>query len=464
MSLRPHAVLVAVVVLAITACSDNGGSPTPTPDLPAASATPTGTLSPESTPTASQDSDGETALTILEPASLQPGLVLFLARGCWGCDGPTDSVERLYTDAAGEVRRDVLFTAPSGSIFGGPVFADDGAVYMSTCSSGFCGYLGAPSPDAATTIFRSLDGGMTWEERGTVAGPAAVAFAAGNDLVLDTSTFGADGSARWSRSYAAFPSGEPLTPPPGREGAHLTAMWLNQQILWHDLEAAVVVDPGGSVIYDLATIVGVDAATHRILLSAYGEDLVLSSFRLDGSGDARTHVMHAGDADIVLELQAGVSFGLASPLVHTSRAFGNLYVSVDELRNAWESSAAGAAFLGESSPDTYQHSLPAMFDLWAATAQPLMLFGEEFGAGYIGNRNFLVRAVEGSFLRVETGDDDCLNVREEPSIEAPVVGCYASGVLLADLNESDEVDGAVWRKVATPPGLQGWASDEFLER
>jgi hypothetical protein len=402
-------------------------------------------------------------LTILEPVELPQGLVLFVERGCWSCDGPADSIERFYTDSAGALRRDLLFEAPTGSIFGGPVFGDDGAVYMSTCSRGYCGYLGAPSGDAQSTVFRSLDGGITWEDLGNIAGPAAVAFVAGRELILDRSTFDADGSSEWHRRYVRFPSGDELVAPPGYEGRFVTAMWLNQQILWFDLESAVVVDGTGAVVYDLGAITGLDASTHRMLISAFGGDLVLLSYRKAGGDEALHHVMHAGEVGAVLRMPGQSSFGLASPMVHSSRALGNLWISVGALRLAFEASGSGASFLDDAVPGADQKSLPAVLDLWAATAQPLKLFGPTLGENYTGNRNFIVHADEGAFFRVETGDDDCLNVREEPSVDAPVVACYASGVLLADLREQVEPGGS-WRKVATPLGIAGWASEAYLER
>ena len=61
-----------------------------------------------------------------------------------------------------------------------------------------------------------------------------------------------------------------------------------------------------------------------------------------------------------------------------------------------------------------------------------------------------------------SGDGDCLNVREAASTGAKSLGCYRDGVLFHDLGESQEAGGITWRKVATPLGAQGWASQEFL--
>jgi hypothetical protein len=62
---------------------------------------------------------------------------------------------------------------------------------------------------------------------------------------------------------------------------------------------------------------------------------------------------------------------------------------------------------------------------------------------------------------VDTGA--CLNVRAEPGPAAPVLTCAADGVLLQDSGETQEADGATWRRVITPSGIEGWASSRYLE-
>lgn len=69
----------------------------------------------------------------------------------------------------------------------------------------------------------------------------------------------------------------------------------------------------------------------------------------------------------------------------------------------------------------------------------------------------------GRFAAV-SGAGDCLNVREQASMSAPIVRCLVDGVLLRDMGETAAADGVTWLKVATPDGREGWASTEFLER
>jgi hypothetical protein len=49
-------------------------------------------------------------------------------------------------------------------------------------------------------------------------------------------------------------------------------------------------------------------------------------------------------------------------------------------------------------------------------------------------------------------------------VAADALTCAADGVLLRDTADTREVDGVTWRRVATPAGVEGWASEEFLNR
>ena len=68
----------------------------------------------------------------------------------------------------------------------------------------------------------------------------------------------------------------------------------------------------------------------------------------------------------------------------------------------------------------------------------------------------------GPFLQV-TDVDGCLPIRAEPSPAAEDLACMVERVLLTDLAEASEVDGATWHRVRTPAGVEGWADSRYLE-
>ena len=67
-------------------------------------------------------------------------------------------------------------------------------------------------------------------------------------------------------------------------------------------------------------------------------------------------------------------------------------------------------------------------------------------------------------LLVEVVVDTCLNLREEPSLEASVVTCLPHGALV-NMKRGSGYEGAAesrWMHLRTDDGLEGWASAEYL--
>ena len=67
-------------------------------------------------------------------------------------------------------------------------------------------------------------------------------------------------------------------------------------------------------------------------------------------------------------------------------------------------------------------------------------------------------------LLVEVVVDTCLNLREEPSLDASVVTCLPHGALV-NMKRGSGYEGAAesrWMHIRTADGLEGWASAEYL--
>ena len=64
----------------------------------------------------------------------------------------------------------------------------------------------------------------------------------------------------------------------------------------------------------------------------------------------------------------------------------------------------------------------------------------------------------GTAVTVDAGEGDCLNLREAPSVSAPVVVCLLSGARLTITDGPREADGRTWWQVDG----RGWAAGEFL--
>lgn len=67
-----------------------------------------------------------------------------------------------------------------------------------------------------------------------------------------------------------------------------------------------------------------------------------------------------------------------------------------------------------------------------------------------------------SYVRVSS-NGATLNIRSAPGADSPLVETVEDGTRLLDLRETRRLDGALWRRVRTESGRQGWAADRFLQ-
>ena len=63
-------------------------------------------------------------------------------------------------------------------------------------------------------------------------------------------------------------------------------------------------------------------------------------------------------------------------------------------------------------------------------------------------------------MLVEVVVDTCLNLREAPSLTAPILRCLSNGAVA----ETDDfvIYPQPWMHLVTDDGLEGWASAEYL--
>jgi hypothetical protein len=102
---------------------------------------------------------------------------------------------------------------------------------------------------------------------------------------------------------------------------------------------------------------------------------------------------------------------------------------------------------------------PVLVDLASATVRPLRPF---IDPGSFRSRN-TVAVQQGPFTRVVNTEGTCLNIRAEPGGGA-ILDCAAESVLLRNLLQTVDAGGVAWLRVATPAGVEGWASTQYLER
>jgi hypothetical protein len=129
---------------------------------------------------------------------------------------------------------------------------------------------------------------------------------------------------------------------------------------------------------------------------------------------------------------------------------------LDETR--WLGSAQIPPAPGE--PDRGENYRAVLIDTVSGTVHPILGLPRD-ASPLPGNFSWPRLAVTGDFVRVATGDADCLNVREEATTAATSLGCFADGVLLRVL-DAEPVAG--WVPVTTPGGAAGFVAEAFVER
>ncbi|MCC6268794.1 MAG: SH3 domain-containing protein [Dehalococcoidia bacterium] len=442
-------IAAAVVLLVLREGSggdpDQGAGPlateTPTPDAsPSATATPPPGLTPLPS--------GETvagvpvgAMSFGKPGSLPVPLSVIVERGCYQCDGPAESFDRVTLDVNGQLKVETLFKPSSGYISASYWDPAGREHYLSICSRGYCGGVGPISTDAQTTIHRSKDGGVTWQPLTTLDGFVSVAGYTAQGPVLNLSSYTAPGVTDWK--FQVLGQSQVIRPPAGAEPVFSD----NRLIGWRKTGSRDVLNIDGTPLVTLPDVPTVNGRPVQIE-GLLGNGTILISW-LAGP-DSRTYSTYLGlmkNGALVSVLKGDSSLNIGTVLTQAA-AFGNV--------------SASPADIDPTSSDKNEKYLPAFVEMDTGQITLLELYGPVFSSAYDFQRN-IIRLVEpGPFVRVK-GAGDCLNVRQSPSTTGALLGCFADNVLLKNLGETQQSGGITWWKVQTPDGTPGWASAEFLE-
>ena len=451
------------------ACGGNGQQPSPT--LPASgTGPPTATPAVSASPTAAPRlPDGaELAAVGFGPGiDLPKDVALIIETGCWQCDGPTTSLTRVYWQSAtGRYVFENLVTPEKLGIgtrivqtekgpqevspeIAGFVAAPDASDIVVDICTGSCG-MGGPGPDARTSLFRSRDGGITWQGYGKL-GPGEfmtgemkdgnVVVARYPDDTPATVPPGGTPPPPAPPAYHFYPSGEAISTPAGADGYWQPVILPGGDVAWltHD---GRLVDVGGGQIAATGGSFGylprVYTAPGGIALEWGYEEVERNYFAVFDAG-GRTRLVYRFP-----------EFLLPGPWIGDLRLFGNTGLDGSQL----------------SAPPPFLNYLPALVDLSERLVHPIVRPFLDPGAPR--GRNHVVAIQRGKLLRVvNTGS--CLNVRAGPDRTAAVLDCAADGVLLRQGAGIAQYPGGVgddggWYSVITPAGGEGFASGEYLER
>ena len=455
------------LLLIVLSCGRGEGSPTSTP---ASTSTPfvTPTRIVTATPEAIDGVD-VVPLQFGKEAEIPVDVALIVETGCIQCDGPTTGLVRLYRDPSEQVRTDPLFSPeaahlpprlvsdpkaePTGTreeepyITGFALGHDATEIVVGVCSRGYCGGLGLATSDAETTLFRSLDGGLTWAQYGILDGGYYV-VAITKDGVLLNHQLESEPAQQAAPAYQFFPSGALLQPPPeASEGWPMS--YPSGELIWRSKDGRLLRSDGSEFLaLRQAAAFGIAGTSTGVKPDPSGERLAVALSR-HGPGQAseQTYFGIASLGGDLTEVFSSPEYTTIGGWINSAMLAGNTGISPEQLKTPV--------------PDPFVNYLPALFDLGEREVHPIPqpFLDPPFRNG----RNQIQAVLQGPFARV-VNTESCLNVRAGPGMVAAVLACAADGVLLRDTGETREVDGATWARVVTPAGVEGWANSQFLER
>ena len=421
----PLAATLAALAVLLLGCTSDNPAPTPAPvaatatDEPTAALSPTAppsspTAAPSPPPTATEEPAEPEALefTLGDSLPLPDDIALIIELGCTGCDTPTPGYIRVYKDPSGTPRIDWLFERIEGArrhppyIAGAAALSDGSDMVVSVCSEGSCGGLRSPV-DPHVELYRSRDGGVTWTVFFESDEPW-LPFAILDEAVVLGKFY--DGR-QLGRSFEQ-PAGTPVDTPVLDDGRPVASV--DGRLVWQTDDGKLLFDDGTPAT---------GLRVNKIIMSIQ-----------DHPGTERLqYITAAPDAAQDTRLFTRRGFWSAVPV--------------------GSSTIIAAANVGKP----FRPEL-VLIDLSSGLAQVIELPYDDLLA--IRGPLTLIR---GPFARVIAGEGSCLNVRERPAIDAPILDCAADSVLLRRTGAPEPHNGTNWLPVTTPAGTEGWASTAFLE-
>jgi hypothetical protein len=387
--------LVAVLLLA--ACSDRVPAPATQTPSPSASASPA--------PSVTRLPLGLPALTLAPAVALPPDIALLLETGCFGCDGPATGLIRVTRSAAGVSGRDLLLSAGAHKLYGdddavqlyfagdvpipremvdtskglqqydphvtGIATGYDGSeIVVSVCVYPGCGVgMDAWSPDGRVALYRSVDGGETWADFGTIDGGGVLGIVSPG-TILALSPIGPDGPP----DVFLYPGHELVAHPPTAQGVfHPPVVLADGTIAWPNWGGSLQ-RADGSLIVDLPDLAGVFGPfdISSVVQQPFGHHLIAVQWADSGAGGT-TFLSLFDSEGAHLRTFSVDRFLLLGTWVSGTAIAGNVGVEADEL--------AG------NIPEFFPGLLPALIDIEAGMISPIvdpfLEAGAEMGRNYV---------------------------------------------------------------------------------
>lgn len=414
--------------LTLSACTIFGADD-PTPAVPAS---PTATV--EGTPTAEPTSAGRLPdaqdVVMGEAVPLSGELALIVTAG-----------ERIRRDASGVVVTEALFEpwlwGASHAVtywnihYLGPTLPP-GMLLITACTTADgCGGVEVAPAAARSAVYRSRNGGVTWEADEEFDAVYQVASTVSFDRALLARL--PRGTEHQASHFEWWPGGEIVEPPQGWNSDRLPQVLPGGAVAWWLIDGRLVTT-GGVTLVDLREQTDGGAPRGIAVLP-----------RLEGDRVAVTWEMTTAD-----EPRGRWYWSIYEVVGSTFTHVSTYEAPSAMIPVAW---LDPVRFLFNSTLDDVGR-LPAVMDLSTGEAAPI-----DIGPGRELGRGWVVSYQQGPFAMINAGAGDCLNVRQDPQSGALTLGCLAHGMLVQRISPAQ--DG--WMRIRTPAGTEGWASTQYLQ-
>jgi hypothetical protein len=420
------------------------------------------TVSIPGTPTATATPDlGARPINVGPDLDFPPDTEMLFVLGPWGKDGGPFSVQRVYRIGAGPVQREVLFPpeAVRGDGYapntGASVFPTEFAVHPTTkllfasvCYGDACGLLGTADEFPMRTVFyESRDGGASWqrvlekEGRWWLRGVH-------RDQLLAINYDGAEPPG------VLLPSGDPFTWPDDLTPWEDGPLYANQSVLYSTPEGDRLVNSTRGV--EFRPDIPIDF--HLFRAAPLGEKLpVVAAFNetFDEENYDPSRPMprlrsfvglfgFEGDVRALYEVPEGAGVSDFTAWLDPTHILGTF---------SYDSRPSTCTAGGTNSG-----AVPAVFDTETATLRfiPYPFLDPECPGG----SHKVVAVRQGDLARVNT-PGDCLNVRELPGRDAPIVTCLPHGAIVQ--NQGTLWDGR-WTDVRLFDSREGYVAVDYLDK
>jgi hypothetical protein len=349
------------------------------------------------------------------PTDLPPGIAVYYQHAGYATEGGPGASHRALGLADGgvdivQLRPALPATGQSLDYFEFSMAADEDfrTVFVGVCIQSSCGYIDTASPDSEAVLYRSSDGGITWEEYGDLARDWRVSGV----LDEDTAILRYHGPGSLNGAYRLHPAASAYEPPADESG-------YPREI------------PGWGTAY----LVGTDDDGHSYV-----------EYHLSDANNRWHYIARMDPQGTVVRAWLWDVTEFARPVAVVAPGLLIGSVLVDERAD------------GEDG--RFYHVEVALLDMETGVASPI----PALSAGLTGNSHPWVTQIVVDDLLAVDAPGGCLNVRDAPTITGLIVHCYPDGVLLREHGAPVTAESSEWLRVEGPDGRDGWAVGRFLLR